>query len=178
MSTALPRQTVEKAIQKIANPSLRRWAREMFHRVIKVKEHGKIKRRGIDQQAGNWYRYGSDQKGRGYAEAGMPEMAVTPEDRAKMHELHKLGCSFREIEEIFHLYPQSGNGAQRCCDQHAEVRSGSKKLRVKSRMTKAMFIGIAKNFLKQQKPNKAKAVFKEIEAILPGESRRRVAAAV
>lgn len=173
MSTALPRQAVEKAISKLTRPSLRQWARRTYFKTLEVKEHGKLKRKGIDQPDGNWYRLESETFAR-----KCPDLAITEEDRAKMFELHKLGCSFREIEEIFHLSPQSGNGAQRGCNRHEEMlkvgASGKKgKIKVKSRMTKAMFVSIAKNFLKQQKPQRAKAVFKEIEAILPNESNRR-----
>lgn len=176
MSTALPRQAVEKAISKL-RPNLRQWARRTYLRVLEVKEHGKLKKKGIDQPDGNWYRLESETFAR-----KCPDLAITAEDRARMFELHKLGCSFREIEEIFHLSPQSGNGAQRGCNRHEEmikIGAGKKgKIKVKSRMTKAMFVNIAKNFLRQQKPQRAKAVFKEIEAILPNESNRRKAVTV
>lgn len=182
MSTALPRQVVEKAISiKLAKrEDLRRWARKMYFKVLEVKEHGKLKKKGVDQPDGNWYRLESDTFARKCTAAGRPELAISSEDRSRMYELHKLGCSFREIEEIFHLSPQSGNGAQRGCDHHAamlKMGAGKGKVKVRSRMTKAMFVNIAKNFLTRQKPKKAKAVFKEIEAILPNESNRRKAVA-
>jgi len=162
MSTALPRQAVEKAIDKLAKPELRRWCRRMYHKVLELKEHGKLKKKGVDQPDGNWYRLESETFAR-----RMPELAITADDRAKMHELHNVhNCSFREIEEIFHLSPQSGNAASRGCNKHSDGKRLVKSIKTKPRMTKAMFVSIAKDYLKQQKPNRAKAVFKEIEAIL------------
>lgn len=54
-------------------------------------------------------RHGSDEYARLY-----PNRAVTLKEKLEMRELHKDGLSFRACEEVYHLIPNSGNGAQRC----------------------------------------------------------------
>jgi hypothetical protein len=48
-----------------------------------------------------------------------PSLAVTMKEKLEMVELHKRhgsqkGLSFRALEEVYHLIPNSGNDAQRC----------------------------------------------------------------
>lgn len=194
MSTALPKETVEAAINEIGNLDLKRWSRRLFHKSVEVTERGgKIVKRSIGSSHGNWYRHGSEHyanlcakiprgkivpKPKEHSAVLGSDIAITAEDKARMWELNvKEKRSFREIEEIFHLSPQSGNDAQRCCREHAKlIRLGvaSKRgMKIKPRMSKATFVSIAKNFLKRQRPQRAKAVFKEIEAILPNAPERR-----
>lgn len=54
-------------------------------------------------------RHGSD----AYARAH-PLDAVREKEKLLMRRLHKLGLSFRALEEVFRLIPNSGNDAQRC----------------------------------------------------------------
>lgn len=92
-STALPKEKVEQAIDRL-QPDLRRLARRWFHRTHDGQPYP--------------YRHSSEQHAR-----QNPDFGVTNEQRALMFELKSEGCSFREIEEIMHLYPESGNDAYR-----------------------------------------------------------------
>lgn len=42
---------------------------------------------------------------------------VTKAQKIKMALMHQHGASFRSLEAIYHLIPNSGNGAQRCVEQ-------------------------------------------------------------
>lgn len=55
------------------------------------------------------YRHGS----KAYAKA-YPKRMVDVHQKTLMLKMKRKGCSFREIEETFHLRPASGNDAYRC----------------------------------------------------------------
>lgn len=166
MSTALPRQKVELAHTKL-DLNLRRRCDRWFRKTITVEENGQKVVKGIDSPDGNWYRYGSDN----YSKK-CPELGVTDDQRALMYECHEAGMSFREIEETFHLSPQSGNDAQRCCRQHAAliqqglVSKSARSAKLKSDLSRSQVVRVVQTYMKR-KPKRANAVFKEIELLMP-----------
>jgi len=155
MSTALPKDKVEQTIDRL-RPELRRIARRWFHRTL---------------NGDPFYRHGSDAFARKH-----PEFAVTPEQRAFMYELQQEGCSYREIEEILHLYPNSGNDAYRCVNQHNEliaagVAPQSIRIKRKPRLTAAQLKKMVSTFV--PRTPKEQAEYREIVAIVNSNGKRK-----
>lgn len=149
MSTALPKEKVEQAIDRL-RPELRRLARRWFHKTLNGDRYP--------------YRHGSDSFAR-----GNPELAVTPEQRALMYELNQEGCSFREIEEIMHLAPNSGNDAYRCCQQHETLLAAGMapqplRIKRKPRLTAGQLKKMVEGFV--PRTQKEQAEYREIVAIV------------
>ncbi len=154
MSTALPKEKVEQAINRL-RPELRRLARRWFHRTW---------------NGSPFYRHGSDAFARKY-----PEMEVTPEQRALMFELQQEGCSYREIEEIMHLYPNSGNDAYRCVKQHealmARGLAPQPRIKRKSRATIGQLKKMAATFV--PRTEKEQAEYLSIISIINNNGKKR-----
>lgn len=162
--TELPKDKVEAALDGLPE-ELRRKARRWYHRTIDEKDrHGERKAYP--------YRHGSDQYGKDHS-----EFAVDDEQRELMFDLNQEGCSFREVEAIMHLIPNSGNDAQRCINKHIEALAAQGKLnfkpKAKGRVSRAQALNIVKTYVRHANPAKAKAIYKAVSDIIPNEDARR-----
>jgi hypothetical protein len=96
MSTKLSREKAAVAVAQLPSE-------------LRVKARSWMKKRVMD-------RYGS-----GTFNSRHPQRAVTERQKLLMRELHNAGLSFRVIERVMHLVPNSGNGAQRCVREAARL---------------------------------------------------------
>lgn len=153
MSTALPKSKVEEAIARLPK-DLRDKARKMFHKTMP-------------------YRHGSETYARKH-----PELAVSASEKAFFYKLRRAGCSFREIEEIGHLYPNSGNDAYRIYHQYEDERKGKGRLsKQKPRHSKTELRSFVKAYAEQRKPKQVIAEFKEIIAVLSSKKKASISSA-
>lgn len=153
MSIPLSKKKVEAAIDKLPK-GLQAKAKAMFHSRMEL-------------------RHGSP------AYARTHKNGVSDEQGKFAVELRKHDLSFREIEGVLKLHPNSGNGAYRL----VQAFNGSKKKKAVTATAKVMrqpvlsarqFKALAKRFV-QNNPKAAKSVFKEVVLVKKG---RKMAAAV
>jgi hypothetical protein len=75
---------------------------------------------GLRVKARNWLgKRVMDRYGSGSFLSRCPQRAVSDQQKVLMRDFHRAGLSFRVIERVMHLVPNSGNGAQRCVREAA-----------------------------------------------------------
>jgi hypothetical protein len=148
MSTPLPKKRVEEALERLPS-RLRKEAEVLWHRKMKD-------------------RYPSDE----YNEQH-PRTAVTPDQVKLMVDLRKANLSFREIESIAHLIPNSGMGSYRVIRAYEEAHGIHHRAtrRRSPRLSLSQIVRAAKDYA-AKKPAKVKAAFQPIIEMLKGKRNR------